>query len=133
MKIIKNKKIVNSFGRLIDLTNTLNGGVSMPQMQIKEKKNRWEILVKAPGLNLEALQVMVDHNKLFISGFLPQPESIDNRAGLNMPLFSNVFPIPFAADIANMKALYTDGILKIILPVDEGRQLLKQIISIEER
>ena len=133
MKIIKNKKIVNSFGRVIDLNNTLNGGVVMPQMQVKQKKNRWEILVKAPSVNPEAMQVVVDQNKLFIHGFLPQTENKDSKATWHIPLFSNVFPIPFEADMANMQAVYTNRVLKIILPVDEGRQLHKQIIPIEER
>ncbi len=54
-------------------------------------------------------------------------------SGLKIPLFSNVFPIPFAADVANMQTIYTDEILKIILPIDEGRQMSKQIIPIEKR
>lgn len=127
MNILKNKKILKGFGQQIDLLNTLGGGVSMAHMEVLNKKDRLEVRVSAPAVSPEAMQVIVDHNRLTILGILPVPEG----AEMKMPLFHQVFEIPFQVDATRIRAHYDAGLLKVTMPYVEGQANSRRAIDIE--
>ena len=132
MNIIKNKKVLKGLGQQIDLLNTLNGGVSMAQVDVAQKEDRMVVTVSVPGLSSESLHVMVDYNSLILYGMLPQKNE-QAQPEFNLPLFGRVLPIPFQVDTAQIRAVYDDGQLKVILPYDEDRQRSGRIIDIERQ
>lgn len=127
MNILKHKKILQGLGQQFDLINTLGGGVSMAQVEVRNKENRLEVRVSAPGVGPEAMQVIVDQNRLTLMGVLPA----HNGSDLRMPLFYRVMEIPFQVDVAKIRARYEGGILKVILPFAEGRSNSPRSIEIE--
>jgi HSP20 family protein len=127
MNILKHKNILKDLGQQIDLINTLGGGVSMAQMQIQNKKDRLELRVFAPTVAPEAMQVVVDHNRLSIAGVLPA----SNGSDIKMPLFHQVFEIPFQVDVARIGARFEAGQLKVIMPYTEGQTNTPRLIDIE--
>lgn len=132
MNIIKNKKVLKGLGQQIDLLNTLNGGVSMAQVDVAQKEDRMVVIVSVPGLSSESLHVMVDYNSLILYGMLPQKNE-QAQPEVNLPLFGRVLPIPFQVDTTQIRAVYDDGQLKVILPYDEDRQQSGRIIEIERQ
>jgi HSP20 family protein len=127
MNILKNKKILQGLGQQIDLINTLGGGVSMAQMAVQNKKDHLEVRVSAPTVAPEAMQVIVDHNRLTIAGILPAR----NGSDMKMPLFHQVLEIPFQVDVARIRARYEAGQLKVIMPYAEGLTNTPRMIDIE--
>lgn len=133
MNIIKNKKIVKSFGQYIDQLNTLAGGVSMAHVNVSNKKDRMVVSVMAPSVNPEFMQVLVEYNKLIVYATLPPAE--ENSSGqqvASFPLFSQIIQIPFHVAVDQIEALYHDGQLKINLPYAEDRLTKRQTIQIKK-
>jgi HSP20 family protein len=127
MNILKHKEILKGLGQQIDLINTLGGGVSMAQVAVKDKKDRLEVRVSAPGIGPENLQVIVDHNRLTVLGMLPTHEGTE----LRMPLFHQMIQIPFQVDVNQIRARYQAGALKVVLPYAEGWSHTPRAIEIE--
>lgn len=127
MNILKHKEILKGLGQQIDLINTLGGGVSMAQMRVKSYKDRLEIRVFVPSVGPEAMQVVVDQNRLTIFGVLPA----HNGPEMKVPLFHQVFEIPFQVDVTQIRARFEAGMLKVILPYAEGRLNSPRAIPIE--
>ena len=133
MYIIKNKKILKSFGQQIDQLNTLTGGVSMAQFKVANKPDKMVVTVVAPAVNPDLIQVQVEYNKLIVYATLPQnDETGTNQASVNFPLFAQVIEIPFHVDVDQIYAIYKNGKLNINLPFAEGRLNNRKSINIEQ-
>ncbi|GEO06177.1 hypothetical protein AAE02nite_38410 [Adhaeribacter aerolatus] len=132
MYIIKNKKILKSFGQQIDQLNTLSGGVSMAQFKVSNKPDKMVVTVVAPSVSPELIQVQVEYNKLMVYATLPQKdENGTDQANVNFPLFAQVIQIPFHVDVEQIYAVFENGKLNINLPFAEGRLNHRKTISIE--
>ena len=127
MNILKHKEILKGLGQQIDLINTLGGGVSMAQIAVRNKKDHLEVRVAAPGVGPEAMQVIVDHNRLAVLGVLPAHPGND----LRMPLFHQMMEIPSQVDVTRIRARHEGNHLKVILPYSEGRTQGSRAIEIE--
>lgn len=127
MNILKHKEILKGLGQQVDLINTLGGGVSMARVAVKDKKDRLEVRVSAPGIHPENMQVIVDHNRLSVLGMLPAREGTE----LRMPLFHQMIQIPFQVDVNRIRARYQAGALKVVLPYAEGWSNTPRAIEIE--
>jgi HSP20 family protein len=127
MNILKHKKILKGLGQQFDLINTLGGGVSMAQVAVRNKKDRLQVRVSAPGVGPEAMQVIVDHNRLTLLGVLPAHQGSE----LRLPLFYRVMEIPFQVDTTQIRARYEAGVLQVTLPYAEGRSNSPRAIEIE--
>lgn len=127
MNILKHKKILKGLGLQTDLLNTLGGGVSMAQVAIKNKKDRLEVRVLAPGLGPDAMQVVLDQNRLIILGVLPAAQHQE----LKVPLFHQVIEVPFQVDAAGIQARFEDRVLKVVLPFAAGHSQGPRAIEIE--
>jgi HSP20 family protein len=128
MNILKHKNILKGLGQQTDLMNTLGGGVSMAQFQVNKRKDRLEVQVLAPGVGPEAMQVLIDQNRLTVMGVLPAHGSSDAK----MPLFYQVIEVPFEVDVAQIRARFEAGRLQVTLPYAEGRNPGPRTIAIEE-
>jgi len=133
MNIIKNKKIVKSFGQHIDQLNTLSGGISMAHVNVIPKKDKMVVRVVAPAVGPESMQVLVEYNKLFVYATLPSAE--DNGATQNtvsFPLFARAIEIPFQVAVDQIEAVYQNGELRVNLPYAEDRIVKGQFIPIRK-
>ena len=133
MYIIKNKKILKSFGQQIDQLNTLGGGVSMAQIGVVNKPDKMVVTVVAPAVNPDFMQVQVEYDKLIVYATLPPKEEVTTgQPGVSLPLFAQVINIPFHVDVEQINAIHKNGKLKINLPFAEGRINNRRTIGIEQ-
>ncbi|KAA5545733.1 Hsp20/alpha crystallin family protein [Adhaeribacter rhizoryzae] len=133
MYIIKNKKILKSFGNQIDQLNTLTGGISMAQFKVTNKPDKMVVTVLAPSVSPDLIQVQVEYNKLMVYATLPLNEEYNTeQPSVNLPLFAQVIDIPFHVDVDQIQANYRNGKLHINLPFTEGRLNNRRSIQIEQ-
>jgi HSP20 family protein len=134
MNIIKNKKVVKSFGQYIDQLNTLSGGVSMAQVEVLNKANKLVVQVAAPSVNPDYMQVVVEYDKLIVYATLPPTEDTGSgQQAVSFPLFAQVIPIPFQVAVDQIEAVYQNGHLRIHLPYAEERLKKRQSIEIKRK
>jgi HSP20 family protein len=134
MNIIKNKKIVNSFGQYIDQLNTLSGGISMARVKVLNKADKMVVQVAAPSVNPDYMQVVVEQNKLIVYATLPPAEDTGTgQQAVSFPLFSQVVQIPFQVAVEQIDAVYQNGYLSIYLPFAEDRLIKRQSIEIRRK
>lgn len=133
MYIIKNKKILKSFGQQIDQLNTLTGGISMAQFKVTNKSDKMVVTVLAPSVSPDLIQVQVDYNKLIVYATLPpNEENSTELPSVSLPLFAQVIDIPFHVDVDHIQAVYKNGKLYINLPFAEDRLNSRRSIQIEQ-
>lgn len=134
MYIIKNKKILKSFGQQIDQLNTLTGGISMAQFKVSNKPEKMVVTVVAPTVSPELMQVQVEYNKLIVYATLPPNDSDEphpEQPSVSLPLFAQVINIPFHVDVEQIYAVYKNDKLQISLPFAAGRLNNRKNIVIE--
>jgi HSP20 family protein len=101
-------------------------------VNIYKTEDSYEMLVFAPGRIKEHFKIDVEGRDLKISytppeGF-PRPDWIVreySRGG-----FIRVFTLDETIDANNIKATYTDGVLKVSLPLIPGKETTRQEINI---
>ncbi|MGV3639843.1 MAG: Hsp20/alpha crystallin family protein, partial [Adhaeribacter sp.] len=89
----------------------------MAQIVIKEKKDSLEVRAFVPGLGPEAMQVVLDQNRLSLLGILPDGV----RREVQVPLFQQVIELPFQVDVAGIRARFSNRMLQVSLPFAAGR------------
>ena len=112
MKLIKDKKFLQTIARQIDLWNTLGGGVVETYVKVEKRKKGAIIHVSAPSVNPEAFQILLNQNKLTIFAALPSQE--DNE--MQIPLFYQEFVLPQHVALDKIKAVYEGNELQVRLP-----------------
>lgn len=127
-----------SFSSLLDrfFNESFNGvGKEMqhfsPQVDIAESKKAFEIAVAAPGMKKADFKIDMKDGSITISGdrkFEERKEeknfhSIETQYGS----FSRTFHLPENIDEDKIEASYQDGILNIVIPKDEKKELKKTI------
>ena len=80
----------------IDVLNTLNGGVSEPQLNLQHHEDYREIRLRVPGISLDEVRVEIHNNNLSIfylinitssSRLIPLPRFVYNR---NVPYYIDI-------------------------------------------
>ena len=118
----------------IDFINTINGGMSQPTVQIESGADGYLVMVKAPGIAAEELQVEIIKNKLMVYHLLPifaqDPES--NSEYRSIRFISNL-TIPNDVDLESIAAHYDDALhhLVIHLPYNQLHQGFHRKVDIE--
>ena len=126
--MMKERKFVsNELLASIDVLNTLNGGVSEPQMILKQFQDHREIHLKVPGVNEENLKVEVHNN--ILSVFYTFHFQSDNLP-IHVPKVVYNKPIPYFVDAARISASYEDGFLIVTLPYNEMAEGYHRKVSI---
>lgn len=97
----------------IDVLNTLNGGVSEPQLNLEHHENYREIRLKVPGISLDDIRVEIHNNNLSIfyrinimcrDRLIPLPRFVYNRS------------VPYYIDINKINARLEEEELIVNLP-----------------
>ena len=116
------KELIKQF----DILNTINGGVSMTYVDVKKFDDRLEINIEAPTVKAEAFNIFLNGNKLVIFSTLETggPES------LNFPMFSKSFALPANADGNSIEANERNGIVKVVVPLNENKSSQSRKINI---
>jgi hypothetical protein len=71
MNLLKNRKILRNLLKHGDVMNTLNGGHVKTEVSVKQHQKEFIINIKAPGISMDAFDLMVDFHRLNINVHLP--------------------------------------------------------------
>ncbi|GAB2797649.1 hypothetical protein GCM10027275_48950 [Rhabdobacter roseus] len=118
----------------IDFINTVNGGMSEPSLQIEGREEGYEIMVKAPGIEAEELQVEIIKDKLMIYHLLPifvqEEEAKDELRSIR---FISRMTIPNDVDLENISARYDEILrhLTLFLPYNHLHEGFHRKVDIE--
>ena len=100
----------------IDITNTLNGGVSEPVVRISQHQEYRQIELKVPGMTEESMHVKINNNQLVVYF----EHAIESRGEtIYIPHIVYNKPIPYFIDVKNIRAQYNEGVLTVQLPFNE--------------
>ena len=100
----------------IDITNTLNGGISEPMVKLSQHPEYRQIELKVPGVAEENMHVKITNNQLMVY-FEHTVES--QRETVYVPQVVYTKPIPYFVNAQNIRAHYHEGVLIIQLPFNE--------------
>ena len=107
-----------------------------PPIEVAEKDGQLTICAELPGLNKDDVKVELTEQGLTISGER-QREQEDRRDGLyrserSYGAFMRTIPLPGEANVEQAKATFENGVLRVSIPLPEGKQRRHQI-PIESR
>lgn len=135
MSIIRynaNDFVPTSFSSMIDRffndSMTRSGGsLFVPKVDIIENENSYELQLAVPGLNKEDFNIEVKDNFPTVSGERKFSEekkdrnyhSIETQFGA----FSRSFSLPENVNTSKINAKYNNGILELVIPKDEKKEL----------
>jgi len=127
MNLLKNKKALRSLLKHGDVLNTSNGGHVQTRVIVKQHQKEFIINVEAPGIGMDAFDLMVDFNRLNISIHLPHnfPD-----AGVYHPILARSYNLPGYVDTSLIVAHYQPGQLQVILPFKEVTEDQRRRIDI---
>lgn len=100
----------------VDVLNTLYGGISEPQVVMKQLQNSRELRIKVPGVDPSAIHVEITNNRL--SAYYAFDIS---SAGKHVKLPYTIYnrQLPYFVDISNIDASVDGNELIIRLPYNE--------------
>jgi HSP20 family molecular chaperone IbpA len=97
----------------IDVLNTVNGGLSEPQMNLNHFEEFREIRLKVPGIKKEDVHVEVHNNSLSIYYFL---NMVSREKLIQLPRFVYNKNVPYFIDISKINARLEQEELVVKLP-----------------
>lgn len=97
----------------IDVLNTINGGVSEPQMNMSHFEEYREIRLKVPGISQGDVHVEIHNNNLSIYYFI---NMISNERLIQLPRFVYNRSVPYFIDINKINARVENEELVVRLP-----------------
>lgn len=100
----------------IDVLNTVNGGVSEPQMNMSHFEEYREIRLKVPGIKQEDVHVEVHNNNLSIYYFI---NMVSNETLVQLPRFVYNRSVPYFIDINKINARIENEELIVKLPFNK--------------
>lgn len=107
---------------------------SMP-VNIEEKENSFLMLLFAPGLNKEKIQLSAKDDVLTISYKTSDEESVENkrftRREYHNSNFERSFLLNGKVEVSKISATYENGILTVLLPKDPEKNKPGQRIEVE--
>ncbi len=102
----------------------------IPAINIAESSSGFEIELSVPGMTKEDFKINLESNVLTISSEKENKEE-ESRNYLRREFFSGTFSrsftLPKNVDIELIKAVYTEGILKVNLPKKAETRITKEI------
>jgi len=97
----------------IDVLNTINGGVSEPQMNLHHYEEYREIRLKVPGIKQDDVHVEVHNNNLSIYYFI---NMVSNDRLIQLPRFVYNRSVPYFIDVNKINARLENEELIVKLP-----------------
>jgi HSP20 family molecular chaperone IbpA len=113
----------------IDVLNTLGGGLSQPQMKLKQFSNHREIRLKVPGVKEENLHVEIHNNVLsvFYTIFIQS-----NLELIEVPKVIYNKQIPYFVDAEKISASFKDELFTVTLPFNSMAQGYHRSVTTEK-
>ncbi|HWA33854.1 MAG TPA: Hsp20/alpha crystallin family protein [Cyclobacteriaceae bacterium] len=100
----------------IDVVNTLNGGISEPDILKEKFADHHRITVKVPGIKAENIKIEINNNDLMIYYFI----SIQSQGkDLKYPRMIYKRSIPYFVDIVNIAATEENNAMIVHMPFNE--------------
>ncbi len=141
MTIIKRKEafpsLLNEFfdQDWFNMNNGINGGSSIPAVNIKENDNGFLIELAAPGMKKEDFKVNLDHKVLSISSESKSESKSEegkySRQEFNYQSFKRSFTLPESVETDKIEATYENGVLRLNIPKkDEAKPQPSRLIEI---
>lgn len=128
-----------TFGSVIEKFFNENPGneranAFVPQVDVAETDQRFEISVAVPGLKREDIKINLEEGKLIISGERKLEKEEKGKNFLTRETrfgsFSRSFYLPDNVDAEKIEASYNEGILNIFVPKDE-KKVMKKLIEVK--
>lgn len=130
MNVIRfNQRPVNMLSELMEdfdknfFFRSLENRNLTPSVNICKTEEMFGLELAAPGLKKEDFNINLDNNVLTISAELKNESEEKNerliRREFSFSSFNRSFSLPKTIDLDNIKADYTNGILKVTLPKRE--------------
>ncbi|SDD96974.1 HSP20 family protein [Mucilaginibacter pineti] len=104
----------------------------VPAVNVSESENNYHVELAAPGLKKEDFKLNLERNQLSISVEISSAQQ-DNQKNYSKREYSyssfvRSFTLPDSADLGQVEASYTDGILRIdIAKREEAKAVRRQI------
>ncbi len=111
-KGLVNDEIIQS----IDITNTLNGGISEPIVKLSQHQEYRQIELKVPGMMEESMHIKINNNQLVVYF---EHSVVSRGETIYVPTIVYNKPIPYFIDATKIRAQYVEGVLTIQLPFNE--------------
>ena len=107
----------------------------VPAVNISESENNYHVELAAPGLKKEDFKLNLERNQLTIS-VEQSADHQDNQKNYSKREYSyssfvRSFTLPESADDNQIKATYTDGILRIDIAKREEAKMVRRQIEIK--
>lgn len=97
----------------IDVLNTVNGGLSEPQMNLNHFQDYREIRIKVPGIKQEEIHVEVHNNNLSIYYYI---NLVSTDKLIQLPRFVYNKNVPYFIDINKINAKMENDEIIVQLP-----------------
>ena len=98
----------------LDVLNTLHGGISEPQVKLRQHEQFREIRIRVPSIDPELIEVEINNNILFVYYYVVNI----NSAGKNIRLPYTIYnrPLPYYIEISKINSAVQGNELVITLP-----------------
>ncbi|TGK09967.1 Hsp20/alpha crystallin family protein [Leptospira fletcheri] len=101
------------------------GNRTFPTLNVYSNQDQITVTAEIPGLTSEDLEVTVAHNLLTIQGESKEPD-VDSlkprRLERSKGKFKRTLELPLAVDSERVQATVKDGILTLVLPIQENEK-----------
>ena len=120
---------------LLDGWNHAQQGSTLPQVNMVETNDDFQVEMAVPGMRKENFRAELDNNTLTIWSEGVRHEQNDNRhytrREFSYQSFKRSFYLPKTVDSENIQAKYQDGILHLVIPKkDEAKKKPVRTIAI---
>ena len=113
----------------IDVTNTLNGGMSEPFLRLEQFPAFRQITVRVPGIDGENIKIEINNNQLMIYYFTPML-SLGKEIKFPRVLYNK--SIPYFVNVDHIAATHHEKSLVVRLPFNELANGYHRDISVSE-
>lgn len=113
----------------IDVLNTVNGGVSEPQMNTNHHQDYREMYLRIPGIKQDDVHIEVHNNNLSIYYFISM---VSNDKFIQLPKFVYNRSVPYFIDINKINARVENEQLIVKLPFNKLANGYHKEIKIKE-
>jgi HSP20 family protein len=105
---------------LADSSGAMAAFASLPRSDLSEDKEQFELTVELPGMDEKDLDLSVDDGGLLLKGEKKEEkETKEKDYHLTERSYGSIrrrFPLPPGVDPEKMKATFSKGVLKVVLP-----------------
>ncbi len=119
------------FNDTFDSTVGSKGGSFSPAVDIAETEKSFELELALPGMKKDDFKIDFKEGTLTVSGerkFTDEEKEVNYHAReTRYGAFSRSFYLPDTIDDSKIKAIYEEGILKLSLPKDSKKELVRTI------